>query len=173
MITYRALGANGRLGNQLWQIASTMGIALERTGSHTNAKFPDWSYRPYFSIPDSFFGEIRLTDDDLGLDYLQRLEYISTVLQDIRTYFQPGPSVDLDKLYPWFSSLEHTTAVHIRRGDSIGKEKWHPLVPVDYYRKAMNMIVEKYPETTFLIFSDDNDWCRAEPNFSRYNTTSV
>ena len=55
MITYRNLGRNGQLGNQLWQIASTAGIA-HREGDQ--AGFPFWRYRRYFSIPAEMFPDL-------------------------------------------------------------------------------------------------------------------
>ena len=48
MITYRQLGRNGQLGNQLWQIAGTIGIAYK---AGDMAAFPFWRYRSYFSVP--------------------------------------------------------------------------------------------------------------------------
>ena len=49
-ISFSQLGKNGRLGNQLFQIHSTLGIA-ERLGA--TAAFPAWEYEKYFepSLP--------------------------------------------------------------------------------------------------------------------------
>ena len=52
MITYPQLGQNGRLGNQLWQIASTIGIAVDL---EEDWSFPDWPYREHFQMPDEWF----------------------------------------------------------------------------------------------------------------------
>ena len=72
MITYRHLGRNGQLGNQLWQIAGTVGIAHKEGDM---AGFPFWRYRRYFSVPAEMFSDLdlRLQGRDLGLDYLQDL----------------------------------------------------------------------------------------------------
>ena len=45
MVTYSQLGNKGRLGNQLFQIASTIGIATENGRPFA---FPDWEYNKYF-----------------------------------------------------------------------------------------------------------------------------
>ena len=57
--TYSQLGELGRLGNQLWQIASTVGSASAMKDS---VRFRgDWDYRPFFSLPEAWF---RVMDDD-------------------------------------------------------------------------------------------------------------
>lgn len=45
-ITYRDLGKNGRLGNQLFQIAATMAAAKKYNAF---ALFPEWEYQKYFA----------------------------------------------------------------------------------------------------------------------------
>jgi hypothetical protein len=45
MITFSKLGKHGNLGNQLFQIASLMGLA--ETFGH-QAVIPEWKYRPFF-----------------------------------------------------------------------------------------------------------------------------
>jgi hypothetical protein len=52
MITFLKLGEFGRLGNQLFQIASTIGIAAKNNTSYV---FPTWKYSHFFEneIPQS------------------------------------------------------------------------------------------------------------------------
>ena len=89
MITYRQLGRNGQLGNQLWQIASTAGIA-HREGDV--AGFPFWRYRRYFSVPEAMFPDLSsIPSRDLGLDYLQNVENFKGIEGAIRAYFSPAP----------------------------------------------------------------------------------
>jgi hypothetical protein len=54
-----------------------------------------------------------------------------------------------------------TCSIHVRRGDYLGLQNHHPIQPIEYYQKAINIIGE---EKHFLIFSDDIKWC--EENFS-------
>ncbi|NCZ71051.1 MAG: hypothetical protein EBY80_12975, partial [Actinobacteria bacterium] len=63
--SYRNLGRNGRLGNQLFQIAGTIGRA-HRAGNHENAVFPPWEYARYFSIPNHHF--IATSPDERTID---------------------------------------------------------------------------------------------------------
>ena len=45
IVKFSKLGQLGRLGNQMFQIASTIGIAEANGGT---AIFPEWSYSKYF-----------------------------------------------------------------------------------------------------------------------------
>src|SRR4051812_19581427 len=51
-VTMRLLGQMGRLGNQLWQIASTVGVA---TALGEDYLFPRWDYVDWFNAPASIF----------------------------------------------------------------------------------------------------------------------
>jgi hypothetical protein len=57
-----------------------------------------------------------------------------------------------------------TCSIHVRRGDYLGLQNHHPIQPIEYYQKAINLIGE---DKHFLIFSDDIKWC--EENFSFLN----
>ena len=48
IISFSQLGKYGRLGNQLFQVASTMGLA-EKHGAQVT--FPAWEYEQYFETP--------------------------------------------------------------------------------------------------------------------------
>ena len=53
-------------------------------------------------------------------------------------------------------------AVHIRRTDYLTKPDFHLNLSLeDYYYPAINFILSKYPQTTFLVFSDDYEWCKS------------
>ncbi len=164
MMTFRRLGHFGRLGNQLWEIASTIGIA--HRGNET-AGFPFWRYQPYFSVPSDLFPDLTAVDgEDLinhfvgveGLDYLQDLRYLVGVEDLIRQYLAPRPELRerIRRRNASLLALPHKTAVHVRRGDYLSKSDTHPALPLDYYRDAMALLPPPY-----LVFSDDLAWCRA------------
>ena len=75
MISYKLLGLQGALGNQLWEIAGTYGIAKRRGQL---AAFPKWFYQPYFGLGlDLVFLDYLegVETMDLGEDYLQNLSH--------------------------------------------------------------------------------------------------
>lgn len=49
-------------------------------------------------------------------------------------------------------------SVHIRRGDYVGNQNRHPLQTLEYYQTALNVFDDD--DYTFLIFSDDLNWCK-------------
>lgn len=51
---------------------------------------------------------------------------------------------------------ERTTSIHVRRGDFIHKQAFHPLVTPAYYTTATGMT--RTPK--YLVFSDDIPWCK-------------
>jgi hypothetical protein len=146
--TYDYLELNGRLGNQLWQIAWQFGEA-DRRGGRPLIK-PNWMYRPYFSIPDEFFG---VTDGDRidgGTGYYQELLYFNNVKDRIREYFQPRHDVIPD--------LKEYCSLHVRRGDYLNRPDIFPACTPQYYHDAVSEV--KTRDMKFIVFSDDVDWCR-------------
>lgn len=66
------------------------------------------------------------------------------------------------------SAASSPVSVHIRRGDYVTISKVaavHGLLPLSYYQKACDQILEKFSETNFFIFSDDINW--AKENFPK------
>lgn len=174
MITFPYLGQAGRLGNQLWQIASTIGIA-EKLGDEP--RFSDWDYRPYFRVPDSYFGSLEggteVTEfvphiDPRARVYLQDHNLFSHIREEIRSFFQPS-DLALEKLdeYEEFWALDRPMlSVHVRRGDNVpgndpgtpDKHLYHPLRSLAYYNDAIDVLRDRC--ATVAVFSDDPEWCR-------------
>jgi hypothetical protein len=53
----------------------------------------------------------------------------------------------------------------VRRGDFVSLNdaaQLHGLCSVDYYRRAIGLVRDRFPECLFLVFSDDPQWARAE-----------
>jgi hypothetical protein len=165
VLTYRALGRCGRLGNQLWEIASTLGLAAYfRATVSFNA---DWASRDVFSIPDDCFVARRGEDAwkfPFRLPESQRVWMQDwwnwwAIADRIRGYFQPRPAflVCLRKRYPGFFQIPEADrlAVHVRRGDYVGNERNYVPVSPGYYREAM----ARFPGMTPIVFTDDPGWC--------------
>lgn len=136
-------GNGGRLGNCLFTIASTIGLALRH--GYT-PRFPsDWKYRDVFNIPKEWFGEIanaRLLKEmsyeydsqiDFWLDSGQDAYSLSGYLQSYK--YWEGFEVEICKYltpkdcHP--ASID-ATAIHYRRGDYVGNPNYAQL-PMSYY----------------------------------------
>ena len=51
-----------------------------------------------------------------------------------------------------------TTSIHVRRGDYVNHPNHHPVQTIEYYQKSIELVKDK--TDTFLIFSDDIEWCK-------------
>lgn len=170
-LTYPELGNAGRLGNQLWEIASTVGLARDRS---MRPLFPaEWPYREFFECPNSWFGspQPRMSHstayardlDPRCRSYLQDLSLWDRSSPEIQRAFAPSRVASVVVDAEWaehFSNLAAPIcAVHIRRGDyATNPSGTLTSLPIDYYLKAIN---ELEPGSV-VVFSDDIAWCRKE-----------
>lgn len=57
----------------------------------------------------------------------------------------------------------NSVSIHVRRSDYVNDKKthdFHGVCGLDYYKKAISLIVKQTSNPHFFIFSDDPDWCR-------------
>ena len=176
MITFGKLGRYGRLGNQMFQVASTIGIArkrgfevgfpkwvnydaAERFGSTEDNVvgnwFPKWKLVPlvdpepfyeYF-IPWGFHG-FDIPDGVSIVGHMQSELYFEHCREEIRALFNMDDEPDT---IPY-------TAIHVRMGD-YGSD-YHPICDLDYYKRAMDRIKGPY-----MVFSDEPEraWGMLKP----------
>jgi glycosyltransferase involved in cell wall biosynthesis len=166
------LGQSGRLGNQLFQIAATIGTARK---NGLGFIFPPWAYASCFekAIPQSAqmpetkvyaepsfaYREIRVCGPTDLAGCFQSERYFKHCEADIRSYFAPCKSLAIG-LYLRFSKLlaTPTCSVHVRRGDYALYPEYVDLAATNYYERAIASFAS---DTTFVFFSDDIAWCRA------------
>ena len=177
MITYLNLGNYGRLGNQLWEIASTIGISIKNEHDFI---FPNWSYSKFFNktLPqsntisnidititekDSYYQDIKLDKKKNYnlVGYFQSWKYFNHCENLIREYFEPNFMVIPN---------HRVVGVHVRRTDYLNLQHVHPILELDYYRSAFEFFNrENY---VFKIFSYDVQWSKENfnnNNFPGYN----
>jgi hypothetical protein len=186
MITYNNIGYMGRFGNQMFQFASTVGIArrlgfdpvfpLERfqTDNNPNSydgckllecfKIPEKMIRPSNEIFISYFYH----ENKFG--YNQETE----ILPDgttIHGYFQTEKyfkfiKSEIKEIFSFrdeiiengnkYGPIENGVSLHIRRGDYLTSSDYHTVQSTDYYMEAIKQFDSK---SKFYIFSDDPQWC--------------
>lgn len=165
-ITFNALGRYGRLGNQMFQIASVIGIAEANGYEYT---FPEWtnydalerfgtkediSIWKYFanqlprqkeehkSLPEYFINwgwqGLKHPDGYSYIGHMQSSKYFTHCAEKVRHYFT---------LVEEHSPLGYT-AIHVRLGDY--GSSYHPICSREFYNKAMAEIPGPY-----MIFSED------------------
>lgn len=175
MITFRRMGRLGRLGNALFQIAATIGIADRY---EQDVVFPaDWMHRKYFSIPDKLFSEhippnaIEATEyihhmDSRAAEYMQDVNLFEHSLPKLREYFKPSPlALQTLELFQMPNRLGgKRIAVHVRRGDKITDPGVANIYDyfiqpgVEYYKAGINKLFRQ--GDSICLFSDDIEWVK-------------
>lgn len=171
-VTFSQLGSLGRLGNQMFQVASVIGIA-EKTG--ITAVFPQWKYCKYFKnhivagrvanaiktpekhyhFDESLLQLSQYTNYDLT-GWLQSYKYWNkeTILKTFE--FADYLIEDIKARYRQALSKKNV-AISVRRGDFVNNTNYFQL-PITYY---LNAYYKHFGgEYNVLVFTDDFEWCR-------------
>lgn len=122
-------------------------------GPHTPIGESGFNYRPIPNIE----GNVRLNG------YYQSEKYFKHIRNEILDLFDLPQSIkeNINEKYKGVLK-QNTCSLHVRRGDYLGLPNHHPQQPIEYYKKAVEIIGD---EKTFVIFSDDINWCRENLNF--------
>ena len=188
MIGNNRIGCNRRLGNQRFQYASMRGIASVKgfdwvvppeNYDHT-ANYALFETFKMTNVQDKNIGFVEgeilketihcydknLVDscsDNTNLDgFFQTEKYFENIVDEIRSDFTFKDEY-LKPCKEFIDSLDTTPIfLHVRRGDAIGKEHYHPVAPMSYYVEALKRFDE---DTPCFVFSDDLDWCKSQDLF--------
>ena len=188
MIGNNRIGCNGRLGNQMFQYASMRGIASVK-GFDWVVPPENYDHTANYALFETFKmtnvqeknigfvdGEIlketihcydeNLVDncsDNTNLDgFFQTEKYFENIVDEIRSDFTFKDEY-LKPCKEFIDSLDTTPIfLHVRRGDAIGKEHYHPVAPMSYYIEALKRFDK---DTPCFVFSDDLDWCKSQEFF--------
>lgn len=197
-VTFPNLGNNGRLGNQLFQIAATISAALDYNLDYF---FPEWKYNEFlknkipvvnglksshlYTEPSFRYNPIILPGSSLlvtdyvpqvcayALDgYFQSRKYFEKNETFIREQFTPSQEI-YNKLNQKYNPLHGTNcAIHVRRGDYVDLSYYHQ-IKMDYYEASMLKINQETGISHFYVFSDDIEWCKENFKNIAYRYTFV
>ena len=176
-LTFARIGEYGRLGNQLFQVASTVGIA-EKNG--LTWKLP-------VAVESASIGRLfRLTGSELMIDeldqykeqngtfyevqldgftkgvslhgYFQSRKYFASSTDTLRTIFSIPQTFVERVLNEVPQVIGNSVTLHVRRGDYVQLSHLYILLGKGYYRDAL----EKLDDVdVVVIVSDDIEWCKA------------
>ncbi len=177
----------GRLGNQMFQMASTIGIArklgyspafpIENFQSESPYSHTGCDLLECFDIPTSMLLnrnqlDIRFVYHENEFTYDPRTLGIPDST-DINGYLQTEKYFTeiQDEIRSIFTFKKHiqeaanyitketdnAVSIHVRRGDYVASPDHHPTQDGEYYRKS---IAEFGSDKIFYIFSDDVEWCK-------------
>lgn len=170
MITNKSIGAYGRFGNMLFQMAAVIGIARSSGQDFGFAPIVNADHRDRFGSTedcelDKYFANPLPKID--GRHFQERHHpwgysdlYLPVGDWDIRGHFQSDKYFKhcIDEVKHWLTfknepPLNDYIAIHYRAGDyeEGGKNVYHPRCSKEYYEKAMAL----FPGRKYLLFSDD------------------
>ena len=190
MIGYDRLGSNGRLGNQMFQYAALRGIADKR-GFQWKIPSGDYNHNANYGLFETFkmtnvkqdnigfingqnvqendhcFIEEFFTEcpDNITLDgFFQTEKYFDHISDQIRADFTFKKGY-LEPCKEYIESLDKSPIfLHVRRTDSIGREQYHPILPISYFEES----IKEFPEDTpCFVFTDDLEWCKSQEYFKQ------
>ena len=58
--------------------------------------------------------------------------------------------------------MKRLSFLHVRRGDNVGREDYHPIVSFDYYDRARKYFDD---DVNILVCTDDPEWCAEQSYF--------
>lgn len=134
--------------------------------SFPNIKFntkPEQSSFPYQTNIVDYFDYNKFTQPSnkyewyVMFGYWQSEKYFKENEDIIRKELDAGDEIkyNIEKKYNWLGS-EDTVSMHIRRTDYVTSNGYHPVQPISYYEKALDLVQHE----KILVFSDDIDWCK-------------
>lgn len=179
-VTFARIGQEGRLGNQLFQIASTIGVA--------EANAYSWGF--YKNVESCAAGRLFEIHGDLdqhrpvSLHQEESQLYYDVVLPEKRKhqvvslsgYFQDyryfHKSLDALNKYLHFPERRanlvrkkvpevtspFSVALHVRRGDYVKLNELYHVLDVNYYLRALSLVESRIDNV--IIVSDDISWCK-------------
>jgi hypothetical protein len=198
MITNPHIGNYGRLGNQMFQLATLIGIAKkngtevvipnDQTGHLTDfstgqgisygLELPSlFELHGVRQVPSNeltierYYNERSFTFDEKIFDepdntafvgYFQSEKYFKHARHEVLSAFWFKQDVveeasnEIDKINP--DPNKEIVAIHVRRGDYLGNQGNHCVLPIEYYDDTIQTFFYD-KEYDFWIFSDDPDWC--------------
>lgn len=182
MLTFDNFTMYGRLGNQMFRVASTIGIA---TRNNVPYAFPEWvchrsqrNYGAFFKRPlprldlnvrvehrigeGSFcYKDIDLPQGVCGLSgYFQTERYFEHCCGLVRSQLEPKAEIVAKLKDKYGHLLEDSCSIHVRRGDYLHQQQYFPVMGKEYYERAIALVSGDRVIKRFLVFSDGMDWCR-------------
>jgi hypothetical protein len=178
-IYYKQLGEYGRLGNQLFQIASTVGIAKK---VNKDASFPEWQYAKYFPNVQPYIEQNCIDSKNNVKVFEKKFEYSSDIedfcdipvsnelygyfqshkyfnKHDVKTLFKFSDEVHncVESYFPFLYKEngyeEDYYFIHIRRGDYLTNGNYEKIDIMEYFIQMRN-------NSNYIVISDDIEYCK-------------
>jgi hypothetical protein len=182
MIVYRDF-LKARLGNQLFFVASTMGIAKRNNTTYSFSSdlghsgldykmlfehsIPKTNYVPEKKYHQEGYGyyDVDITDDVELIGYFQSEKFFKHCENEVRHQFKFKKEI-VDSVLNQYPEITKSASLHIRRGDYVNQPNHHPLMPLEYYNEFLNNHKDEYDK--IFVFTDDIDWAKETYQGEKY-----
>lgn len=181
MITFSRLGNHGQLGNQMFQYALLKGVAAKNNFVYAIPKqnhqlfecfdikckvydlnkYQDIISRMKIHYEKGFnYNKTVLTYGD-NTNYTgnyQTEKYFSFIKNEIEKDFTFKEEIRNSsyEIYKNIKKEKQLVSLHVRRGDYVNLQQYHPLCSMEYYEKSLKNL----DECDIICFSDDIEWCK-------------
>lgn len=179
-------GFQGRLGNNLFQIANVISIS-KKLGTefilpeqsycgHRGARNVDLSIFDYnflrgeldnpsfiWDEPTFHYTKVIVEDNTRLSGFFQSWKYFEDVREELlNKYFVPNKDIQ-SKLENYIFGAQGlpTLGISVRRGDYLMLQQNHCVLSVDYYQEAINKLSSTVDFEFIYVFSDDIDYCKS------------
>jgi hypothetical protein len=164
-----------RFGNQLFFVASTMGIATKNNTEYaftSDMGHSGVNYQSIFKnslpktnfIPDKKYHQeqfcyydVILNKDVELIGYFQSEKFFKHIENLVRKQFEFKDEI-VNEVQSKYPSILNSSTIHIRRGDYVPQVNHHPLLPNEYY----DNYISNYSEGDIYVFSDDMEWAKEQ-----------
>ena len=172
---------NGRLGNNLFQIANVISISKQLNTNFILPEYTQCGHRGKRGVDLSIFShqfergdfsaeteigesqfkykEIDIKDNMKISGFYQAWKYFDNVRDEIlNKYFTPSEKVlkSLSK----YNVSHNSLGISVRRGDYLMLQDNHCVLSFDYYQEVINKYFMDKTIDEIYIFSDDIEWCK-------------
>ncbi len=166
----------GRLGNNLFQLATAVGYSAKY---NVDYEIAPWEYSNCFNINIKpcvgdvktnygekgwYYEELPFIKDVKLFGFFQSYKYFEHCEDKIRELFQFNYQIK-NKINTKYETLlksgSITCGIHVRRTDYIGNN-FHEICHLEYYQDAIKEIKSRTNIDLFVVFSDDIAWCKSQ-----------
>jgi hypothetical protein len=108
------------------------------------------------------YEKINLNSEHLIIDgYFQSEKYFIKNEQYIREKFSIDDFI-IDYINKKYNNVlqQTTTSIHVRRGDYLKLNQYHPTMNLDYFKNGIDLT--KLKTKNYIVFSDDIEWCKTK-----------
>jgi hypothetical protein len=187
--SYVSSHLQGGLGNYMFQISAALGIS-KRDNKKLKIDLSDIAiiHSPIELYYENVFRKVLFGDvldyevvhsshgkpiefldipkikGNLKLDgYYQNEKYFNFCKNEILDLFEIDNNTQTYLTEKYSDVLsQDTCSLHVRRGNYVDRQNFHPLQTISYYEKSVSIIGE---DKLYVIFSDDINWCKENLNF--------